>query len=203
MIQFAVIDENSFSGELFNDGRTINLSAGEVLHDVHDSCSALGKVVGGKLRLSRLLSTGREIIIKEFVPGEIFAELLVFTGDNYPGWLIATIDSEIVEVDRGRVMEHLKDPKSLLSYISGISLKMNHLSDKIEIMSLKTVAQKIAYCLLTDGVLSLSVTRTADYLGCSREALSRAISELEKDGMIERRGRTIIPVDKLRLENLF
>lgn len=204
MIQFAVDKDFSFSDELFNNGKIIKVVQGDVLHNEHHHCSALGKVLRGKLHLSRLLSSGREIIIKEFGPGEFFAELIVFNGDKFPGWLIASEDSEVIEVERSKVLEYLKDQESLISFITGVSRKMNHLTNKIEILSLKTVQQKVAYCLLVDGRLSISsITRTATQLGCSREALSRAVSELEQAKAVLRIGGRLIPKDTTYLESLF
>ncbi|MDC7227890.1 MAG: Crp/Fnr family transcriptional regulator [Spirochaetales bacterium] len=188
---------------IFRNGRIIELTEGEVLHNEHESCKALGRVESGRLRLTRQLSSGREIILKEFSPGEIFAELIVFTGAQYPGWLIATEKTTVLEVERKRVIEHLKDHDSLLEFITGISAKLNNLTSKIEIMSFKTVQQKIAYCILMNGSLPLpSVTRTADYLGCSREALSRAISELEHSGAITRASGSLTTKNERLLEEL-
>ncbi|MBI9108979.1 MAG: Crp/Fnr family transcriptional regulator [Spirochaetales bacterium] len=196
--------DNWVSDELFKQGRIIELQKGEVLHSDYDKCSALGKVVSGKLRLSRPLSTGREIVLKEFLPEELFAELIVFTGENYPGWLIASEVSTVIEVDYQHVLDTLSSRDALVTFISGISKKMNHLRDKIEIISHKTVKQKIAFSLLTDGRLRLpSITQNADYLGCSREALSRALSELEAAGVIVREKGAIRIKDRKSLEELF
>jgi len=167
------------SDRLFEDGRRIELSKGGILHDVHHECRALGKVVSGKLRLSRLLTSGREIILKEFGPGEIYAELIVFSGEKYPGWLIASEQTTVVEVGYANVLEHLQERDALIEFVTGISKKLTHLTNRIEIMSLKTVKQKVAFSLLSENSISLpSITDWADYLGCSREALSRAVSEL-------------------------
>jgi len=204
MIQFAVDKVISFSHDLFKSGRITKIAKGEVLHSYHHQCTALGKVLRGKLHLSRLLSSGREIIIKEFGPGELFAELIVFTGETFPGWLIGSEDSEVVEVELPKVMEYLKDQDALLSFITGISRKMNHLTNKIEILSLKTVKQKVAYCLLVDGELQISsITAASDHLGCTREALSRAISGLDQAGAVFRDAYRVTPKDSIYLESLF
>ena len=195
---------NIISDQLFNHGRMIELQRGEVLHSDYDKCRALGKVVSGKLRLSRPLSSGREIILKEFGPQEIFAELIVFSGENYPGWLIASESSTVVEVEYQHVLEYLEDRESLISFIHSISQKMNHLTNKIEIISLKTVNQKVAFLLISgESVSGKSVTEIAETLGCSREALSRALSELESGGVIMRENDDVKIKDLRALEALF
>jgi CRP-like cAMP-binding protein len=196
--------DNRISDELFKHGRIIELQKGEVLHSDYDGCRALGKVVSGKLRLSRPLTSGREILLKEFKSGEIYAELIVFSGENYPGWLIASESSTVIEVDYQHVLEHLSDRAALINFISSISKKLSHLTNKIEIMSMKTVKQKVAFLLLSENGLSgLSVTENADILACSREALSRALSELEFGGIIEREQNNIKIKNRRALEALF
>jgi CRP/FNR family transcriptional regulator len=192
---------------LFKQGKYIELKKGEVLHNSHDTCLALGRVERGRLRLSRVLSSGKEIVLKEFYPGEVFGELLVFTQEKYPGWLIASESSLVVEVGFSRLLKYVENKKALISFISGISRKMTHLTNTIEIMSLKTVKQKIAFFLLSQGKAGvkfpLNVSHLAVRLGCSREALSRALTEMESERMIAReRGFFRIAHEEL-LENLF
>ncbi len=195
--------QNTVFNELFRQGRQIELARGDVLHDVHDECKALGKIIKGKLRLSRILSSGREITFKEFIPGEIYAELLVFTGEPYPGWLIASENSTVIEVEFSHVLELLGNSVALIEFMSGVSRKTNHLANKIEILSFKTVKQKIAFYLLTENnpVIS-SVSGLSDNLACSREALSRALSEMAGNGIITRDGKDIRIKDKTELEKL-
>jgi len=192
------------SDELFENGKVIKLQKGEVLHTDHDKCTSLGKVISGKLRLSRPLTSGREIILKEFEPEELFAELIVFSGENYPGWLIASESSTVTEVDYHHILEYLDDRDSMVTFICGISKKLNHLTNKIEIMSLKTVKQKIAFSLFSMSPLCVtSVTETANALGCSREALSRALTELEQEGAIVRQDGELRITERRVLEALF
>lgn len=192
---------------LFKQGKYIELKKGEVLHNPHDTCRAIGKVERGRLRLSRVLSSGKEIILKEFYPGEMFAELLVFTQDKYPGWLIASESSLLVEVEFSHLLKYLENKKALISYISSISRKITHLTNTIEIMSLKTVKQKIAFFLLSQGdagvKLHLNVSHLAVCLGCSREAVSRTLSEMESERMISRERRFFWITNEDLLEDLF
>ncbi|MBI9101102.1 MAG: Crp/Fnr family transcriptional regulator [Spirochaetales bacterium] len=171
-----------------------------------------------------LLSSGKEIVIKEFTPGELFAELIVFTGEPYPGWLIASKDTRIIEVEYSLLLDYLEDREAMISFISGISKKLTHLTDTIEIMSLKTVKQKIAYTLLSAEhaeygkhlhttaspnkrrekfEFPVTVTGLAGKIGCSREAVSRAISEMESEGILVKNKKSIRIEDKKLLENIF
>lgn len=190
--------------ELFKSGKTIYLSSGEKLHSPMEKCTSLGFVKNGHLGLSRVLSSGKEILINSFVPGDLYAELIVFSGESYPGWLTALEDTTVIELDLKSLLHILQDQSILLSFLSGISQKVVSLANTIEILSQKTVKQKIAYYMLSiaDKKISESITSLAARLGCSREALSRALSDLESDGILQKQGAHIIILNELNLEGI-
>ena len=203
----------SYDG-LFRHGRYVDLAKGEVLHRSDETCNAMGLVLNGELRLSRMLSTGKELYIKAFGAGDIFAELIIFSGEKYPGWITATVVTRIVEVKLPQLLEYLNDRNALVSFISGIAGKMSHLSNMIEVQSLKTVRQKIAFSLLygkidlirSDGLdrrrFQIKVSQFAEYLDCSREAVSRALSQMESEGMIVRNEGYLIIVNRKKIDDL-
>jgi len=176
--------------ELFKNGKCIDLEKGEVFHRTDEKCRAMGLVLSGEIRLSRMLSTGKEISLKDFREGDLYAELIVFTGEPYPGWLIASETSRVIEVKQSRVIEFFGGNDRLLSYLTGISKKMAHLSRTIEVLSMKTVRQKIAFALLNKEAgyngISLNISRFAVGINCSREAVSRELSAMESEGLLKR-----------------
>ncbi len=201
-----MVEKKEIENNLFKLGKIKRLKKGEVLHNPTDKCVALGRVEGGNLKFSRILSNGKEIVIREFCPGELFAELIVFTGEYYPGWLIASEDSYVTEVPLPPLLEYLKESDSLISFISGISQKLSHLSKTIEILSLKTIRQKIAYTLLlhqrSEFEIPPNISEYAVRLGCSREAVSRALAEMESEKIIIRDDKDIKIAQLELLEDL-
>lgn len=199
------IDWNPF----FQQGRRINLARGDVLHTPNEKCRSLGRVISGSLRLTRILPSGREVVVREFLPGDLYGELLVFHRDPYPGWLTAPVPSVVREVPLSRLLEHLQNPEMLVDFMGGISRKMIHLGDTIEILSLKTVNQRIAHVLLTrpapetpwpEGGGRFSVTGMAAGIGCSREAVSRALGQMKQAGLVELKNRRLVITDPEGLE---
>jgi len=201
-------------GGLFYHGKYVDLAKGEVLHRSDETCKAMGLVLNGELRLSRMLSTGKELYIKAFGAGDIFAELIIFSGEKYPGWLTATKATRIVEVKLPQILEYLNDRNALVSFITEIAGKMAHLRNMIEIQSLKTVRQKIAFSLLYGKIdyiqsdnhdnrrFRIKVSRFAEYLDCSREAVSRALSQMESEGMIVRNEGYLTIINKTKIDDL-
>jgi CRP/FNR family transcriptional regulator, dissimilatory nitrate respiration regulator len=197
MIDLAV--QNLFSG-----GKVIELARGETLHTPMEPCRSLGLVQEGRLGLTRLLSSGKSILINDFNPGDSYAELIVFSGDSYPGWITAIEKSRVVELGLASLLSLLKNSNTLFSFLASISEKVINLTNTIEILSQKTVKQKVSYYLLSNpgtGV-SDSISGLASRLGCSREALSRALSELVKVNAISKARSTISIADEAALEDI-
>ena len=189
---------------MFSGGKVIELTRGETLHSPMEPCRSLGLVQKGRLGLTRLLSSGKSILINDFNPGDLYAELIVFSGKNYPGWLSAIEKSRVVELDLTKLLLLLKNGDVLFSFLAGISEKVINLTNTIEILSQKTVKQKVSYYLLSNpgtGV-SDSISGLASRLGCSREALSRALSELVKVNAISKARSTISIADEAALEDI-
>jgi CRP-like cAMP-binding protein len=89
-----------------------------------------------------------------------------------------------------------------------ISSKSAGLNSTIEYLSLKTVKQKIAYYLLSMReeqqriILDRSLTAFAAKMGSSREAVSRALSDMHNVGIIIKDRNAVKITDKSALEEL-
>jgi CRP-like cAMP-binding protein len=131
---------------------------------------------------------------------------LALAGENYRGWLIAEKPSRILELYRSELLSLLNKEQFRQLYFKEIYSRVTKMTEKIEILShKKTVGRLILFFLqnnLDAGPLKLNSTATAERLDCSREALSRALSELEHTGGIRRKGGGIIITDEILLENL-
>lgn len=190
--------------KLFKSAKIISLTKGEKLHSPMERCKSLGFVKSGQLGLSRVLSSGKEILINSFNSGDIYAELIVFSGESYPGWLTALEDTTVMELDLKNLLQVLQDTNILLSLLSGISHKVISLTNTIEILSQKTVKQKVAYYMLSssDAHVNENISSLAARLGCSREALSRALSSLEAKGILFKEGSLISILNEAELEGI-
>lgn len=191
---------------LFENGKISELTKGDVLHSPLNTCKAIGFIKSGQLRLSRTLSTGKEIYLNQFKPGDVFGEMIVFSGEKYPGCLTAMEPTIVVELDLEHLLIHLKDSETLISFFKGITHKITDLTNTIEILSQKTVQQKIANYLIIQSSSELNppitVSNLAKQLGCSREALSRAISEMSKEHLIHKENDRITMIEQSLLEEL-
>jgi CRP-like cAMP-binding protein len=87
-----------------------------------------------------------------------------------------------------------------------ISNRSVFLSEKIKFLNFKTIKGKLAQYFLQisgsgDSVTTLTMTQSdlADYFGVARPSIARVVSELESEGMIETRGRSLRILDREKL----
>lgn len=185
---------------------TKEFQKGDVLYRPSETCRSIGRITKGSLKVCRVLQSGKEITIKQLKCGDYYAELIAFSELHYPGWIIASEDCTVVEVPIERVLELLTDSDNLKFFLSNIATKVTKLTNNIELLSFKTVKQKIGYLLTStesnsyrvDSISNLSIS-----LGCSREALSRAISELVSNSTISYDDGILTLINESLIEELF
>jgi CRP-like cAMP-binding protein len=191
-------------------GKIVTVSKESVIHTQMEKCTSVGFILEGTLRMTKIFSTGKEFVIRNLSAGEMFGELICFAGINYPCWIVATENSIIFEITTESMLTLLQKRTFLRSFMKSISKKSLHLINTIELLSLKKVEQKLAYNLLlqyeregqSSFTMQVTVTELAAQLGSSREAVSRALSELESLQCIKRDGAKIMILNHEKLENI-
>ena len=97
----------------------------------------------------------------------------------------------------------------LVNFMDMISNRSQFLSEKIKFLNFKTIKGKLAYYILQragkDGItttLGMTQNDLSDYFGVARPSVARALGELETEGFIEAKGKSIKIIDKAGLANL-
>lgn len=200
------MNKKEWYDSIFDMGIEKKYKKGEVIYTSQDKCHSMGRIETGSVKICRVLPSGKEIILKEIHKGENYAELIIFSDTTYPGWIIANEDVVIKEVSRNVLFKSLENKNNLELFLSGISHKMTTLTDKIELLSFKTVKQKLLYLVTKQNTLSMeniNVSNLAVVIGCSREALSRAISSLVSGGIISYSENRIDILNEDLLDRIF
>ena len=83
-----------------------------------------------------------------------------------------------------------------------ISNRSQFLSEKIKFLNFKTIKGKLAQFILqaeggkSEIILEMTQNDLADYFGVARPSVSRVIGELEQEGIIITKGKTLRILDK-------
>jgi CRP-like cAMP-binding protein len=153
----------------------------------------------GYIKLVKSSLDGKEYILRLVGPGETFAEAAVFSEAPYPATAMALEDCQTLFFPKGSFLRHLGASPTLARNMLATLSRLNlHLTRQLEDLSLKEVSARLARYLLercreTHGKIDkglrfeLPTTKThlAAYLGTISETLSRTLSRLKSEGVIE------------------
>lgn len=184
-------------------------SRGETLFSEGDECRGLFVVAAGKIRIFKLSAAGREQVLAIEEPGSSFAELPVFDGGVYPASASALEETEVLFISRKDFQNYCREhPEVALKVLAVVGSRLRRLVAIIEDLSFTTVRHRLISLLLRlaeiggtatkQGVrLELSETHQdlAAELGTVRELVSRNLSRLQAEGLLELKGRTILVKD--------
>ena len=182
---------------------------GETLFSEGDQCHGLFVVATGRIRIFKLSPSGREQVLAVEGPGSSFAELPVFDGGSYPASASAVEDTEVLFISRRDFQNYCREhPEVALKVLAVVGSRLRRLVGIIEDLSFTTVRQRLISLLLrlaegsgiaTEQGVRVELTTThqdlAAELGTVRELVSRNLSRLQAEGLLEVDGRTIIVKD--------
>lgn len=162
-------------------------------------------VNSGSVKIIKSGADGREHIIKIVHPGEVFAEVLLFSQLPYPATAVAMEDS-IIGIIKNTDMEKLVSQNGViaLALIKALSTKLLYVQGKIKSLALHDVLARTSEAILNldTTINSLSRQELADLVGTTRETVTRMLTLLKHEGIISLNNRTIKIVDKARLSML-
>lgn len=189
-------------------------SAGEVVFSESEPCSGMYVVESGHIRIFKSSSGGREHVLSVDGPGSSVAELPVFDGGTYPASASAIDDATLLFVSKqdfhGLCLAH---PQVALKVLRVVGTRLRRLVGIIEELSFTTVRHRLASFLLRivqkDGrrtdegiqvALPASNQELASQIGTVRELVSRNLSRLQAEGVLQVDGRHVLILDVKALE---
>lgn len=141
----------------------------------------------------------------------VLAPGFLFGKENvYPVNVIANVDTEILCMPKSEFMKLMQMNKDIMSnYLDIISSRAQFLAKRIQLLSLRTIKQKIAKYLLDlaedklqNFELPMTQTKLAEYFAVARPPLTKAFADLNKDGIIDIKARTVYILNKQALQQI-
>jgi len=155
----------------------------------------------GRVKIYRLLPTARDVTFFIFGPGDVFGFLPFLDGQAYPACAEALEDVEADVMARSRLLQVLRsEPDLAMTLISLLGRRLRATFDLIQSLSTPGARTRVAQALLLlvpvrdtvdgNGVIQLPVSAQdfAAAIGIVPETLSRALTSLVQDGILERIG---------------
>jgi CRP/FNR family nitrogen fixation transcriptional regulator len=170
------------------------------------------QIVKGAVRSYKLLADGRRQISAFHLPGDVFG---IENGEVHRFTAEAVVDTTVLLVRRQDSEGIVREDASIIQEILGLMTKnLVHAEDHMLLLGRKSSLERVVAFLIemdrrltATGVMELPMARRdiADYLGLTLETVSRALSTLQREGVLSFIGKTqrqIVLLDRNRLIQL-
>ena len=178
----------------------------EVIFLEGEPCAGLFAVHSGHVKIYKVSPEGREQILTIIGPRDSFNDVAVFDGGPNPANAQAMDATEVCVIERPALVSLFdRYPKLAQAVVAVLAARCRMLVGMVEDLSLRSVTGRLAKLLLdqaAQGQDAVPLTRQqmAARLGTIREMVSRALRELEDEGLVSRDGRQIVIADRAALE---
>ena len=177
--------------------KTKQYERGQFLHQVSFPLSRFGLVLDGTVQVYMDDMDGHQIIMNSVGPRELFGESYCFLGIDAPIYICAVTDAEILWMSPARVKAPVPPVQAIdqaLSnrFIAALATRTLNLNQRIQILSQSTLRGKLTtffsqYAADQGDTFTVPFDRAsmANFLGADRSALSRELSNMRRDGILD------------------
>lgn len=157
----------------------------------------------GKAKLYKLGSNGREQIIRFIKPGDLIGYRSMLSGETISASIEALEDTHACFIPKNLLFQLIeRNPKFSLNLMKLACHELGEAGKLITNLAQKSVRERLAEVLLIiksnfgeteDGYLDISLTREeiSNMVGTATESVIRLLSDFNKEGLIEIKGRKL------------
>ena len=193
---------------LFDQGFvTQKLKAGETLFEQDDFDDRLYVLDSGLLEVSVYSSGGRKLSLNLLRPESVFGEIAMFDPGPRTARIAAIENSSLRSIRQKAVIDALQTAPHLAAELLSLAGKrMRWLSQQVEqqvfLPPTARLAAKVLYLADADGEIGMSQAKLADYVGVTREVVSRILTEWQRADLVALSRGRIRVVDPEALEGI-
>lgn len=199
---FLAVTSDRLKAMLASQAREIHLERGTVVFEQGDDGDALYVITQGTLEFSILSQSGRKLSLDLMGPGAIFGEISLFDPGPRTATVTATEHSHVLRVRSADVLTQVQKHPELagdLIRLAGQRMRWmgQQLNEQVFLAVPTRLARKLLHLSSVDAgcpeTINLSQTELAEYVGATREAVSKTISGWKRMGVLDAtRGALII-----------
>lgn len=189
-------ERESFLASLHSVTKKYN--KGEFIARQGDTVGSLYMLTKGSVKTEMITESGGVLSIETIVAPRPLAPAFLFAENNrFPVDVVATEECEVVLIPKTSVMQQLATNENFLkSYMTFNANRTQFLSERLQLLSIKTIKGKLAYYIqqrTSSGEFSMDRNQTelAEYFGVARPSLSRSFSEMVEQGAVSREGKIL------------
>ena len=175
--------------------KVMNYNKDEIIAIEDEDCNSLGIILKGKIEIQKVFPSGQVMTINIFKEGNIFGESLVFSNKHtWPATITAIEYAMIMYIEKTDIIKlSMLNSKILTNFVSVLSNRILMLNNRITNLSQDSIRKKVSNFLLLEykkqktTLLTTAYTRKkmAELLNIPRPSLSRELSSMREEGIID------------------
>lgn len=181
-----------------------------MVHFESEKCTTLDVVLKGNLTVQKVDINGNILTVSEFGDREILGGNLLYARfPFYPMTVISKTDTTILHIDKSLVLNLCQTNKNfLINYFREISDKSLILTSKIKSLHMKSIRESIMdflsyeHYLQKSNIIKLNISKKelAEKIGIQRTSLSRELTKMKNEDLLEfdKDFITILDLDSLK-----
>jgi CRP/FNR family transcriptional regulator, cyclic AMP receptor protein len=204
---FAAIEEGS-RHDLAAKAVPRSFGSGRPICRIGEPGLSMMVVISGTVRISLPSTEGKEVILADLLPGEVFGEIAVLDGKPRSANATAVTRCELLILERRHVIPFFeKNPAACLKLMEFLCARIRRSDERMADIVFFDLPTRLAKLLLNNAAnhrgtmkLSFSQTELAKMAAVSREQINRCLRDWQRRGIVELNdGWTIIlKADELR-----
>ena len=207
---FAQLDENS-RHELISLAMPRSFGAGEPVCRVGDPGGSMMAVLAGTVRISMPTVKGKEVILADLRPGQLFGEIALLDGKPRSANATALTKCDLLVLERRNVIPFLeRNPAACLQLMELLCARIRRSDERMADLAFFELPSRLAKVLLryasektgAEVRLSLSQTELAEMVGATRENVNRCLRDWHRRGIVKLKGGWTIILDTEKLRGL-
>ena len=170
---------------------------------------AVGFVIQGKCEIRTLRADSGKTVINILSPGDSFGILSVFSDDDFPTEVYATVNSYVLFFSKAQINDFVNSYSQIsTNIITFLAERVNFLNRKIATFSAKNVESKLASFIFDEcekqssDTIIFNAKKTSEEIGAGRASVYRALSSLQDSGLIIFTNKQIQVINKKDLERI-
>ncbi|HSR04675.1 MAG TPA: Crp/Fnr family transcriptional regulator [Proteiniclasticum sp.] len=186
----------------------VTFKKNETITMENEKLEGVGIILSGIVSVGKDTSSGDRLMMARLGQGDIFGEVAVYTGALWTATVQADQEASVLFLPA----EKLLNPDNkfcegtyrfTLNMLYIIARKARALNEKLELVALKGIRKKISLYLIKlyqknnemEFMVPLKRGEMAEYLQVSRPSLSRELTRLKDEGLLDFEGRSFKLID--------
>lgn len=202
--------------DIVRRGSVVRHTRGETIFSQGSPGDSLIVLLTGSLKITTVTSDAREVVLGFAKQGALIGEIAVLDGSPRSADVVALEATESFVVHRRELMPILRaNPDATFALVEGLCAMIRATNTLVESQGMQTQA-RCAACLVSLArqhgkeaggekvIIDLKVTQRdlGNYLGLTRETVSRTLSEFKDSGLVETKGNSIVVLDLEGLQEI-